>query len=91
MPTGLPLSIPRRMAKRSVSILVLERYLRIYYDYQQTERANLLPLAEFSYNNSKHSATTLFPFFANYGFHPSMSLLPTDPDSKTPAAGSYVN
>ena len=48
-------------------------------------------MAEFSYNNSKHSATTLSPFFANYGFHPNMSLLPTDPDSKTPAADSYVN
>ena len=69
---------------------VLEQYLRIYCDYQQTDWASLLPLAEFSYNNSKHSATTLSPFFANYGFHPSMSLLPTDPDSTTPAADSYV-
>ena len=48
-------------------------------------------MAGFSYNNSKHSATTLSPFFANYGFYPSMSLLPTDPDSKTPPADSYVN
>ena len=64
--------------------------MRIYCDYQQTDWASLLPLAEFSYNNSKHSATILSPFFANYGFHPSMSLLPTDPDSTTPAADSYV-
>ena len=70
---------------------VLEQYFRIYCDYQQIDWASLLPLAEFSYNNSKHSATTLSPFFANYEFHPSMSLLPTDPDSKTPAADSYVN
>ena len=69
---------------------VLEQYLRIYCDYQQTDWASLLPLAEFSYNNSKHSATTLSPFFANYGFHPSMSLLPTSPQSQTPAADSYV-
>ena len=69
---------------------VLEQYLRIYCDYQQTDWASLLPLAEFSYNNSKHSATTLSPFFANYGFHPSMSLLPTSPHSATPAADSYV-
>ena len=64
--------------------------LRIYCDYQQTDWAGLLPLAEFNYNNSKHSATTLSPFFANYGFHPSMSLLPTSPQSATPAADSYV-
>ena len=47
-------------------------------------------MAEFSYNNSKHSATTLTPFFANYGFHPRMSLLPASPTSTTPAADSYV-
>ena len=69
---------------------VLEQYLRMYCDYQQTDWASLLPMAEFSYNNSKHSATTLTPFFANYGFHPSMSLLPPSPASKTPAADSYV-
>ena len=69
---------------------VLEQYLRIYCDYQQGDSANILPLAEFRYNNSKHSATTLTPFFANFGFHPRMSLLPTDPDSQTPAADSYV-
>ena len=45
-------------------------------------------MAEFSYNNSKHSATTLSSFFANYGFHPRM--LPPFPDSTTPAADSYV-
>ena len=47
-------------------------------------------MAEFSQNNSKHSATNLTPFFANNGFHPRMSLLPASPDSATPAADSYV-
>ena len=47
-------------------------------------------MANFSYNNSQHSATTLSPFYANYGFHPRMSLLPPSPDSPTPAADSYV-
>ena len=55
---------------------MLEQYLRIYTHYQQTDWASLLPLAEFSYNNSKHFVTSLTPFFANYGFHPRMSLLP---------------
>ena len=70
---------------------VLEQYLRIYMDYQQTDWASLLPLEKKSYNNSKHSATSLTPFFANYGFHPRMSLLPPSPDSRTPAADSYVH
>ena len=62
---------------------VLEQYLRMFCDYQQTDWASLFPSAEFSYNNSKHSATSLTPFFANYGFHPSMSLLPPSPSSST--------
>ena len=69
---------------------VLEQYLRMYVDYQQSDWASLLPMAEFSYNNSQHSATTLTPFFANYGYHPRMSLLPTSPESPTPAADAYV-
>ena len=62
----------------------------MYCDYHQTDWASLLPMAEFSHNNSKHSATTLTPFYANYGFHPKMSLLPPSPNSQTPAADSYV-
>ena len=62
----------------------------MYCEYQQTDWASLLPMAEFSYNNSKHSATTMTPFYANYGFHPQMSLLPPSPDPTTPAADSYV-
>ena len=69
---------------------VLEQYLRVYTDYQQSDWSKLLPLAEFAYNNSKHSATTLSPFFANYGFHPQMSLLPPSPNSPNPAADDYV-
>ena len=74
---------------------VMEQYVRMYVDYQQTDWASLLPLAEFSYNNSKHSATTQTPFFANYGYHPRMSLLPTcSPkpavlQSQIPAADAY--
>ena len=69
---------------------MLEQYLRMYCDYQQTDRATLLPLAGFFYNNSKHSATTMSLFYANYKFHPKMSMLPPSLDSTTPAADSYV-
>ena len=69
---------------------VLEQYLRIYTDYQQTDWAGLLPMAEFSYNNSKHFATKLTPFFANYGYNPRMSLISPSSDSLVPAADSYV-
>ena len=47
---------------------MLEQYLRMYCHFQQTDWASLLPMAEFSYNNSKHSANTMSPFYANYGY-----------------------
>ncbi|KAL5596456.1 uncharacterized protein BROUX77_007140 [Berkeleyomyces rouxiae] len=49
---------------------ILEQYLRGYTYYRQDNWADLLPLAEFSYNDSESSSTMLTPFFANHGFHP---------------------
>jgi hypothetical protein len=43
---------------------------RLYCNYQQDNWVDLLPIAEFEYNNSPHSATQVSPFFANYGFNP---------------------
>jgi len=53
---------------------ILEQYLRVYINYQQDDWANLLPLAEFAYNNTSHSATMVTPFFANKGFHPKLEV-----------------
>jgi len=52
----------------------LETYLRTYINYQQDDWVDYLPIAEFAYNNSIHSATTLSPFFANYGYHPRLTM-----------------
>ena len=41
----------------------------MYINYQQDIWVNLLPLAEFVYKNTSHSATMVTPFFANKGFH----------------------
>jgi hypothetical protein len=49
---------------------ILEQYLRCYLDYQQTNWIDLLPLAEFSYNNAEHNSTKRSPFFTNYGYNP---------------------
>jgi transposase InsO family protein len=48
----------------------INQYLRVYSSYQQDNWVSLLPCAEFSYNNSIHTATGVTPFFANAGIHP---------------------
>ena len=54
----------------------LEQYLRVYYNYQQDNWSELLPLAEFAYNNAPSATTGVFPFFANKGYHPNLSVYP---------------
>lgn len=49
---------------------VINQYLRAYTSYQPDNWVPLLPLAEFAYNNTVHTATGVAPFFANYGLHP---------------------
>ncbi|SPC61574.1 uncharacterized protein UHOD_11610 [Ustilago sp. UG-2017b] len=72
---------------------VLEQYLRGYSNHLQTNWSDLLPLAEFSYNNAEHASTQLTPFFANYGYHPRFSFDNTDSASPAlfPAARSYTD
>jgi len=50
----------------------LEQYLRIYCNYQQDNWSELLPLAEFAYNNAPSATTGISPFFANKGYHPNL-------------------
>lgn len=41
---------------------MVERYLRCYVTYQQTDWSSLLPFAEVAYNNTVHSSTGFTPF-----------------------------
>ena len=52
----------------------LEQYLWIYCNYQQDNWAELLPLTEFSFNNSPSAATSVSFFFANKGYHPDLTV-----------------
>ena len=52
----------------------LEQYLPVYCNYQQDNWSDLLPIAEFTYNNAPNATTGISLFFANKGYHPSISV-----------------
>ena len=48
----------------------LEQYLRCYVDYNLSNWSDLLPSAEFAYNNQAHKGIKESPFYLEYGRHP---------------------
>jgi uncharacterized protein YukE len=48
----------------------IEKYLRIYVNYRQSDWAEWLALAEFTHNDKASSLTSMSPFFVNTGYHP---------------------
>jgi len=67
---------------------VIESYLRSYCNYEQNDWASMLAMAEYAYNNSKHSSTKISPFYANYGFEP-RTTWPTEIQFRNPASELY--
>ncbi|KAF4228200.1 hypothetical protein CNMCM8980_006938 [Aspergillus fumigatiaffinis] len=61
----------------------VEQYLRHYVNYQQNDWVVYLPMAQFAYNNAIHSTTGETPFFANYGYNPTLI---GEPRNKVPTA-----
>ena len=53
-----------------------KQYLYIYCNYQQDNWSELLPLAEFAYNNTPSTTTGVSPFFTNKGYHFNLSVYP---------------
>ena len=69
----------------------LEAYLRSFVSFEQDNWVQYLPMAEFAFNNSKHSSTGLTPFELNCGYHPRMGYEDElDPRSRSRAAGAEV-
>ena len=68
----------------------VELYIRIFGNHEQDNWEELLPLAEYAYNNSVTSANGLSPFYANYGFHP-RSNWPIDRAVQNPASKTYTH
>jgi len=54
----------------------LKQYLCVYCNYQQDNWSELLPLAEFAYNNAPSATTGISPFFANKEYHLNITIHP---------------
>jgi transposase InsO family protein len=69
---------------------VIEAYLRSYCNHKQNDRSEMLAMAEYAYNNSKHSATKISPFYGNYGYEPRTNW-PTEVQFSNPALELYAH
>jgi hypothetical protein len=67
----------------------IETFLRLFINLQQIDWVELLPLAEFAYNNSTTSAHGMTPFYANYGYHPSSGTTPTETNILSASSAAY--
>ena len=65
----------------------MEAYLQAFVKFEQNDWAQLLPMAEFAYNNAKNASTGHTPFELNCGYHPRVSYKEDlDPCSKSKTA-----
>jgi len=69
---------------------VIGAYLRSYCNYEQNDWSEMLALAEYAYNNSKHSVTKISPFYANYVYEPTTNW-PTEIKFRNPAPELYAH
>ena len=69
----------------------LEQYVRLFTNERQDNWDELLPLAEFSYNNHIHSATQHTPFILDTGRHPRMGFEPNAEPSPKETANEFVD
>ena len=56
----------------------LETFLRMFCDHRKENWADLLHMAEFSWNNHHHSSIGMTPFYANTGMHPMITDVPSE-------------
>ena len=65
----------------------MEAYLRAFVNFKQNDWAQLLPMAEFAYNNAKNASTGHTLFELNCGYYPCVSYEEDlDPRSKSKTA-----
>jgi hypothetical protein len=69
----------------------LEQYIRLFVNERQDNWDELLPLAEFSYNNHIHSTTQHTPFVLDTGRNPWMGFEPDLEPSRVESVNEFVD
>jgi len=69
---------------------VIESHLLSYCSYEQNDWSSMLAMAEYAYNNSKHIATKISPFYVNYGVEP-RTKWPSEIQFRNPASELYAH
>src|SRR6185312_9621290 len=69
----------------------LEQFVRIFTNYQQDNWDELLPAAEFAYNNHLHSSTQQVPFMTDTGRLPRMGFEPNGLRSEMEDVNEFRN
>jgi hypothetical protein len=67
----------------------IETFLRSLANLPQTDRVELMPLAECAYNNSVPSAHIITPFYATYGYPLSSGTAPTETNILSASSVAY--
>ncbi len=81
---------PQTNSQSEILNQILEQYLRTFCNYHQDDWLELLPFAEFSYNNSTNAFMKMTLFYASYEQH-SRSVWPSDTQEKCVAGNEYMN
>jgi transposase InsO family protein len=69
----------------------LEQYLRVFVNERQDDWDELLPMAEFQYNNHIHSGTQQTPFLLDIGWHRHMGFEPTQSSSHLETVNEFTD
>jgi hypothetical protein len=69
----------------------LEQYLQVFVNEHQDDWDELLPMAEFQYNNHVYSGTQQTPFYLDSGQHPHMGFEPAQPASHLETVNKFMN
>ncbi|KAG8942886.1 hypothetical protein FRC04_003461 [Tulasnella sp. 424] len=80
-----PAAIDQVLAQNLSTWTHIEGFLRIYCSHRQDDWDELLPFAEFSYNNAMHSSTGETPFMATRGYNPTFTNMPSGAQSNPSA------